>query len=290
MRIIPAGAAGAAALGGYAFVEPYRFRLVTHRLEVDEQVPPLSILHLSDTHMTSRAGKVKTWVEGIPEALGVVPDLILATGDFIENDSGIALAVDALNGLDARLGRFYVLGSHDYYQSKFQPPTKYFARKRKPAKAPPARTHELEEGLQSQGWVALTNTTQFIETKEGRIRIAGVDDPYLHRHRTSHIERSSEEAAAIGLMHAPDVVSEFSLAGFDLMVAGHTHGGQVRLPLVGALVSNCTLPPALAVGPHRIGHSWLHVSPGLGNGQFTPIRFNCRPEATLLRLAPGGAG
>jgi predicted MPP superfamily phosphohydrolase len=89
---------------------------------------------------------------------------------------------------------------------------------------------------------------------------------------------------AIGVVHTPDVVSEWALGGYDLVLAGHTHGGQVRIPGVGAVVTNCTLPPALAAGLHRIGGAWLHVSPGLGTGRFSPIRFNCRPEATLLRL------
>jgi predicted MPP superfamily phosphohydrolase len=114
-----------------------------------------------------------------------------------------------------------------------------------------------------------------------------VDDPYLGRHSTSHIARAEGECAAIALVHAPDVVSEWALNGFDLIVGGHTHGGQLRLPGWGSLVTNCRLPNALSQGLHRIGHTWLHVSPGLGQSRFSPIRFWCRPEATLLRLVPG---
>jgi predicted MPP superfamily phosphohydrolase len=75
------------------------------------------------------------------------------------------------------------------------------------------------------------------------------------------------------------------LAGFDLVLGGHTHAGQVRIPGVGALVTNSSLPAALGGGLHRIGSGWLHVSPGLGTGRFAPIRFACRPEATLLVLS-----
>ena len=87
-------------------------------------------------------------------------------------------------------------------------------------------------------------------------------------------------------MHAPDVVSDFALAGFDLVLAGHTHGGQVRIPPFGALVTNSSLPPALARGLSRVGNMWLHVSPGLGTSRFSPARFACPPEATLLQLVP----
>ncbi|MDQ3982124.1 MAG: metallophosphoesterase, partial [Actinomycetota bacterium] len=66
----------------------------------------------------------------------------------------------------------------------------------------------------------------------------------------------------------------------------HTHGGQVRVPLAGAVVTNSALPAALAAGPRRVGSSWLHVSPGLAQGKFVPLRFNCPPEATLLTLEP----
>jgi predicted MPP superfamily phosphohydrolase len=116
------------------------------------------------------------------------------------------------------------------------------------------------------------------------VRVAGVDDPYLGRARTGHLHRAPDDVVAIGLMHAPDVVSAFVLAGFDLVLAGHTHAGQVRLPGIGAVVTNCSLPTGLAGGAHRVGDAWLHVSPGLGTGSFAPIRFRARPEVTLLRL------
>jgi hypothetical protein len=69
-------------------------------------------------------------------------------------------------------------------------------------------------------------------------------------------------------------------------VAGHTHGGQVRLPFIGALVTNCSMPTRLARGLARLGRTYLHVSPGLGTGKYAPFRLLCRPEATLLELSP----
>jgi predicted MPP superfamily phosphohydrolase len=225
------------------------------------------------------------FLAGLPDQLTATPDLIVATGDLIEDDTGIEPAVNALNSLEARLGRFYVLGSHDYYKSRFRSPVGYLSGPREPLRSRPADTARLEAGLQDKGWRALTNRTEVVDVAGGTIRMAGVDDPFLDRHRTDHIARGSTDVLAIGLTHSPDVVSEFLLAGFELVLAGHTHGGQVRLPF-GAPVTNCSIPSALAGGLHRIGDGWLHVSPGLGTGRYAPIRLGNRPEATLLRLGP----
>ena len=273
------------AAGVYSLVEPYLFRLNILDVPLHPGAPRLDVLHVSDTHMRSNSRRLLAWLRRLPEELARVPDLVVATGDLIEDDTGIESIVDALGGLQARFGRFYVLGSHDYFQSKFQTYAKYFTGLR-PVKAPRADTETLENGLAQAGWVSVTNATEQVETPGGRIRVTGVDDPYIHRHRTDHIRREPDDALAIGLVHAPDVVSEYALAGFDLVVAGHTHAGQVRPPGIGAVVTNCTLPNALGGGLNEVGETWLHVSPGLGSGRFAPIRFNCRPEATLLRLRP----
>ena len=277
--------AAGAAVGLYSLVEPYRFRLNVVDVPLHQGGLRLDVLHVSDTHMRAGHKRLQRWLERLPEELGQPPDLVLATGDLIEDNSGIDPIVQALGRFEPTYGSFYVLGSHDYFQSRFQAYTKYFTGRR-PVRAPRADTEALERGLKEKGWTPLTNAKASVDTPGGRILVAGVDDPYIHRHRTEHIQRSSDDVLAIGLVHAPDVVSEYALAGFDLVVAGHTHAGQVRLPNVGAVVTNCTLPAALAGGLNSVGNTWLHVSPGLGSGRFAPIRLNCRPEATLLRLHP----
>jgi predicted MPP superfamily phosphohydrolase len=273
----------AAGAVGYPFLEARWFRVNHLRVPLGRDVPRTTILHVSDTHLVARNRSLIRFLTSLPGRFGI-PDLILATGDLIEDNTGITPITRVLNDLPARLGRFYVLGSHDYYQSRFQSYSKYFTHKTPGPKAVKADTSSLERSLQSDGWVSLTNRTHHLETKTGTIRLSGVDDPYLDRHTTEHIDRAHDEVLAIGLAHAPNVVSEWVLNGFDLVVCGHTHAGQVRLPGIGALVTNSSLPNALAGGLHRIGSSWLHVSPGLGTGRFTPIRFNCRPEVTLLEI------
>ncbi len=275
-----------AVLGAYSFIEPYRYRLVRKKVPVSPGTPPLTVLHVSDSHLTTRDRRLRKFLADLPNRLGLVPDIVAATGDFIEETEAIDDLVDVLSRLEARVGRFFVYGSHDYYIPTSPSYLKYFTGG--PVKYAPIRRDEtpMTEALEAKGWRSVVNRTEIVETDRGMIRIAGVDDPYLDWHRTEHIERSEDEVFALALVHAPDVVSEWALNRFDLILAGHTHGGQVRIPGIGALVTNSSLPAQLAVGLSRIGRSWLHVSPGLGTGRFTPIRFNCRPEATLLYLEP----
>jgi predicted MPP superfamily phosphohydrolase len=283
-RSFGAAALTGAALAAYSLYEPHRHKLVRRALPAVREVGRFSVLHLSDTHATRSSAETLRFLEGLPAALGEIPDLIALTGDLIEDDGGIDPIVKALTGFEARHGKFYVLGSHDYYQSERPLYLKYFNPSKRTVAAPKADTARLEEGLQLAGWEPLANSSIEVDTAEGTVFVAGVDDPYLERHETGHIERKAGTRIAIGLMHAPDVVSEWALNGFDLALAGHTHAGQVRFPGLGALVTNSSLPAALAGGAHLIGRTWLHVSPGLGTGRFAPIRFGARPEATLITL------
>lgn len=278
------------ALAGYStLVEPRSFRLQHHRLGVRPELPALRILHVGDAHVRGPDMPVLGFLRSLPGSLEREPDLIVFTGDLIDGNEGIGPGVEALNGLPARLGRFFVFGSHDYWAPEFQSYLKYFTERRERIRPVRVDTGRLRGGLEEAGWVDLTNRRHIVADGERRIRLSGVDDPYLKRHRLDHVGRGAEDLA-IGVMHAPDLASDWALEGFDLILGGHTHGGQVRVPFVGALTTNSSLPNRLACGPVRVGGSWLHVTPGLGTGPYSRIRFNCPPEATLLELVPASPG
>ncbi len=125
----------------------------------------------------------------------------------------------------------------------------------------------------------------------------GVDDPHLRYDRLDLVAGPAEAGADVRLAvtHAPylRVLDQFAADGYDAVIAGHTHGGQVCLPFVGALTTNCDLDNARAKGLHRHpadsrdgdpGSAWLHVSAGVGTSPYARIRVACRPEATLLTL------
>ena len=108
--------------------------------------------------------------------------------------------------------------------------------------------------------------------------------------RSSRVDRSETRLAAFGPVALIVLVLIWAFAlilGYGLILSGHTHGGQVRLPFVGALVTNSQVPTKLAMGLSRLGPAVLHVSPGLGTSKFAPFRFLCRPEATVLELVSG---
>ena len=287
LRALALPVVGAAA---YSLWEARAYRLAVESVPAEAGVPALNILHISDTHVTAANHKLQEWLERLPDLMDVTPDLVLTTGDMIDHTDGIDPLMKALEGIQGRLGRYYVLGSHDYYQSTLRGFVDGMAKLYRKGRVPLATRHndteQLETKLVASGWVSLMNTTEFVDTPAGRVRLTGMADPFMNRHSTAHIQRTSEDAVAIGLVHSPEVVSEWALAGYDLVLAGHTHGGQVCVPGWGALVTNSSLPPPMAAGLTRVGSMWLHVSPGLGTGRFAPIRFARRPEATLLQLRP----
>jgi uncharacterized protein len=248
----------------------------------------LRILHISDVHL--QPGQVRRI--GFLTSLAAEPyDLVVATGDLLGASGAEDAAVDALASLttDGRPG-LAVLGSNDLYGPVFKSPLSYFTAPRDRRHGSRLDTDRLVAGLAEAGWTTLRNNTTVVPTRAGTVAAGGIDDPHLH---TTRLPTSAEvtppvddAVASIGLVHAPyrDALDVLVDAGHDLLLAGHTHGGQVRLPGIGALVANCDLPLGQTRGPSRYRDRWLHVSAGLGHSRYAPFRFACRPEASLLTL------
>jgi predicted MPP superfamily phosphohydrolase len=221
-------------------------------------------------------------------------DLVVITGDLL-GDVGIEdAAVDAVAELTGpgRPGLF-VLGSNDLYGPLVKSPHRYLTHRRLAIHGTPLNFDRLVERLDGAGYTTVRNGAAALETRAGDVAVGGIDDPHLEATIVPHPDVLTPAASGLtdgvlnlGLVHAPYLraLDALSTAGHDLLLAGHTHGGQVRIPGVGAVVANCDLPLDQARGESRYRDRWLHVSPGLGHSKYTPFRVACRPEATLIEL------
>lgn len=247
--------------------------------------PDLRVLHLSDLHLVPGQQKKRQWVSSLRE---LNPDAVIATGDFLSHEEAIPEVVEILEPLFDIPGAF-VLGSNDYYAPKPINPARYL---RGPSGLQPNRPmlpwQNLVAGLTASGWLDLTNTKSRLKADGREIDIRGVDDPHIGRDRYDDVAGAFDPGAdlALAIAHAPylRVLDPMAADGAHLIMAGHTHGGQLRVPGYGALVTNCDLDTKRARGLSRHGGSALHVSAGLGTSPYAPFRFACPPEATLLTL------
>jgi predicted MPP superfamily phosphohydrolase len=264
------------------FVERYRYRVVRHRLDIlPTSTRPLVVLHLSDLHFLRRDPRKSRFLASLPEA-----DVTIVTGDFLAEPEAIPTAVEAIRGVRGRLASWFVLGSNDYFEPKPLNYFAYFRKRRTRRRARRGRAPELIGALLEDGWDDLTNVRRSISLDGLELELLGLDDAHIRRHDLRIAPRRVEDRFGLAVMHSPDSAPEASALGYGLIVAGHTHGGQVRLPGIGALVTNCSMPPRLVSGLLRIGDSVVHTSRGLGTSKFAPFRFWCRPEATFLELRP----
>ena len=295
------GAAGLA----YSVAEAHRYTL--RRVEapvLPVGQPTLRVLHLSDLHLTPRHTGRSAWVSAL-DALD--PDLVVVTGDFLGHPDAVPTVLSALGPLLDRPGLF-VLGSNDYYAPGPVKPWRYLmAPSELDEQRPLLPWGDLVKGLGEAGWIDLSNARARVVADGREIDVRGVDDPHIRRDRYAAVAGPFDRGAdlALGVTHAPyrRVLDAMTADGAGLILAGHTHGGQLCIPGYGAIISNCDLPPAQARGLSRHGRPWdgtgdpglggvdgrgavLHVSAGLGTSPHAPVRFACRPEATLLTLTP----
>jgi predicted MPP superfamily phosphohydrolase len=265
------------------FIERFRYRVLRHRLDI---LPagaegPLTVLHLSDLHFLRRDPRKTRFLASLP-----APDVTVVTGDFLAEPEAIEAAVESLRVVRGRLASWFVLGSNDYFVPRPLNYLAYFRKRRKRRRARHGRAPELTRALVEDGWVDLTNARRRLSLDGLEVDVLGLDDAHIHRHDLRIAPRGADDRMSVAVMHSPDSAPEAAALGYDLIVAGHTHGGQVRLPGVGALVTNCSMPPRLASGLIRMGSAVLHTSRGLGTSKYAPFRFWCRPEATYLELGP----
>ena len=251
--------------------------------------PALRVLHFSDLHITPRR---KREFADIRSFESLKPDLVIATGDFLGDENAIETVLMALEPI-LDLPGFFVFGSNDYFGPRFKNPFSYLRSdngERRLGK--PLETAKLNHSLTSRGWINLNETKVLRKVKGLSIEARGTDDAHLELDNYEKVagQRNTSADLSIGVTHAPykRVLSEMAKDNLDLIFAGHTHGGQVRIPWVGgsrSLTTNCDLPNWRSRGLTKVeGEPYLNVSAGMGYSRFAPIRIFCPSEVTLLSI------
>lgn len=299
-KVVAATTAAGICVTAWAVAQTRMFGLTEATIPVlPPGTEPLRVLHLSDLHTTIHQRRKVEWLRRLDGL--VEPDLTVVTGDFLGHSEAVPVVLDALGGLLGRPGVF-VLGSNDYYGPRMVNPAGYLLRPSKPEQALPTLPWgDLVAGLREAGWVDLNNASAELPVGIRRLPVAfrGVDDPHIGRDRYDEVAGPFPSSAAlrVGVAHAPylRVLDAMAADGADLILAGHTHGGQVCLPNGRPIVTNCDLDPARAKGlsRHRVGQlvaddeptgSYLYVSQGIGTAPTAPIRLFCPPRAAVLTL------
>jgi len=262
----------------------------------------LRVLHVSDFHLVPRQARKIEWIRGLA---ALEPDLVVNTGDNLADLHAVPAVLRALEPLLAFPGVF-VMGSNDYFAPSFKNPALYLTKAHARSSASiPLPTTDLTEAFIRAGWADLTNARAALSVGGQAVEFVGVDDAHLNYDRYAEVAGAPDPSAAltVGVTHAPyrRVLDSMTADGAGLVIAGHTHGGQLCLPFYGTLVTNCDLDRGRAKGVSRwwpgagdspsseapAGAAWLEVSAGLGTSPYAPVRFACRPEATLLTLTAG---
>lgn len=295
------GTVGAVAAGAAVWgigIERHLFTVRFHELAVlPAGARPIRVLHVSDAHMAPWQRRKQRWMAALAE---LQPDLVVNTGDNMGHPDGLRGLRNAFDPLRGIPGVF-VHGSNDHAAPSPRNPLRYFTGPSKVTHtAEPLDSDALDGYLADElGWLNLNNAGGTLNAGDLRIAAFGVSD--AHRGwddlevlpgLVSQLRADGSADLTIGVTHAPyrRVLDDFVDLGADAIFAGHTHGGQVRVPGFGALVANCDIPLRQARGLSEWTHAGrtapLNVSAGIGHSIYAPVRFACRPEASLLTLLP----
>ena len=300
------GTVTAIGVGVFAYASLIERNVFTVRHEsidvLDPDSPDIRILHLSDVHLAPWQKRKIDWIRSL---VSLRPDLVIVTGDSLGHADavpGIARAFSAFGGIPG----VFVHGSNDYLAPRMPNPFTYLFRPSQPDQdGERIDTERLDAVYASLGWLDLNNASRRMTVNGSSIVFTGTDDPHLNLDRLDLVAGSLDEAlgratepvaAILGVTHAPyrRVLDALTTLGADAIFAGHTHGGQVCVPVIGALTTNSDLPLALARGLNVWNrfdrHAFLNVSAGIGTSIYAPVRFACPPEAVLITLRAKDSG
>jgi predicted MPP superfamily phosphohydrolase len=261
----------------------------------NKNFPDLEILHLSDFHTTRPQPSLEKFLK---ERIGAKTyDMVFLTGDLVDERSGIAPFIRYISHIKARYGIYATWGNHDMLRIRFRDIFLF-----REGSADTIPKSDFREGLQREmeavGIQVLSDELRVINTGTGKLYILGMDDflgsdrlqnwyrhgPRLERIRSVLKSIPDDGSLRLVLTHSPDVIEKLGGLGIDVMFAGHTHGGQIRLPFLGAIFTWSAFQRKYNHGLYRYNGTYLHVNSGLGTSPYTPVRICCPPEVSLIKI------
>ncbi len=224
------------------------------------QLDGFSIAHVSDFHFSGRIGR-EFYEEVVNITQDLQADLIAITGDYLDHLDCLPWIPDVLGKLTSPHGSYFVMGNHD----------KRFL-----------EGESLRQEMEKAGLINLGGRWTTVDTDNGELLLAGNELPWFEPAADMSKAPNAGSMLRILLSHSPDQIKWAQRHQFDLMLAGHTHGGQIRFPLIGAVVCPSNYGAEFAAGTYYLAPTLLHVTRGVSGK--TPIRLHCPPEITKLVL------
>ncbi|RJP73955.1 MAG: metallophosphoesterase [Candidatus Abyssobacteria bacterium SURF_17] len=268
------------------FIETRMFRTVRVTMKTARGFGgPLEVLHISDLHFRRGDEARLAFLRQLHEK---TVDMVMVTGDMIDDDSGIDYCLEALRGFKTTVGIFAVFGAHDHWDTHLWNVIRDLSLG-KYHKGHPNDLQRLKRDLEASGVICLQNDSRRVVLPESlggaELWMVGVDDVFAGLDDFQKaLADVPPQAFKILLTHTVEDPHQLAQIGFDAVFAGHSHGGQVRLPFIGPIITRSSLQREYASGVFEVGGASFHISSGLGTGKWTGFRFLCPPEATYVRL------
>ena len=262
-------------------IEPYKIRIQHYTLNSPKITNGFTIMQLSDFHL--RKGSI----DKVEELLRIlksltIPDLILLTGDYMEEEGVDELFSEILSALKAKYGIYAIFGNHEYYRYNL---IHLFAGWIKEGK--PVDQSKIINLLEKYNVKIIDNDNLILNIENNQIQLIGIHDAFTYNdNHEKALKGFNDKILNILMTHSPEAFFKIKNYKFDLVLAGHTHGGQIRLPFYGGIASRTNLPKKLIYGFYKYNNSTIIITNGLGEGRLVPFRFRCPPEINLISFSP----
>lgn len=264
------------------WIEPRLYEINRHTVTIHKWLDhPLKILHLSDIHFAKPDRVLSAFFDRLAKEHF---HFVFITGDIMDCEDGIPVCVENVKKLRPSHGMYAVFGNHDYYYYGFADVFIHnFPGQNKPLRE--HRAERLKQALEEVGVRVLRNETEPVFVDGIPMLIHGLDDPTTGRANVREaMQNFDSKKINILLTHTVDVFLDIGENEIDLSFSGHSHGGQVRFPFIGPVITHTTIGRQYASGVLPLKGAVCSISRGMGASRFFYSRLLCRPEAIMLSV------